>query len=77
MNRVKSFVGLAAVVLLVGTASLAQAQRVYLESCIGRLVRPGNWTASTSDMPIWRQPSSTMAGRQPSPPRTTAGTTSG
>ena len=49
MNRVKCFVGLAAVVLLVGTASLAQAGYIGI-LLIGRLVRRGQLDRPDSRM---------------------------
>ena len=50
MSRIRSFVGLAAIVLFVATASLAQAQTacVLEQYGLGRLVRQaGNWASGT------------------------------
>ena len=67
MSRIRSFVGLAAAVLLVGTASLAQAQNAY----IGILRGPADWSNVANWTPTsvaggLTAASSTMVERQPS-----------
>ena len=64
MSRIRSFVGIAAVAILVGTASLAQAQN-------WNVAPPGNWAHAAQPDQLFcrhgqRPPSSTMAERQTS-----------
>ena len=78
MNRSRSFAGLAVAVLLVGAASLAQAQNNGVLECdrTGRLVRHRQLELHRLPGRLrFGAPSSTMAERPPSPPETTSRTT--